>query len=186
MTDDEALSEYETASGLSLTYWDAPEKNTDPWVHILDREARAWHELHSRKLLNGGRAIGTVILRQRRWNRRKRKCLLPFSVQKWTNKRISLAAVRGASSVQQRYAPVRPSTLRVGRNATAGVFTRADAAQEIPDCRLSHRRIPPIGSEEGASRALDRLTLIDGLSTFLLEPSACGSIYEASLEGGKR
>jgi hypothetical protein len=33
MTDDEALSECETASGLSLlslTYWGAPEKNMDP------------------------------------------------------------------------------------------------------------------------------------------------------------
>jgi hypothetical protein len=78
MTDDEALSEYETASGLSLTYWDAPEKNTDPWVHILDREARAGHELHSRKLLNGGRAIGTVILRQRRLESAKMKMSPPL------------------------------------------------------------------------------------------------------------
>src|ERR1700722_767996 len=40
-------------------------------AHILDREVRAWHELHSRKLLNGRCAIGKVILMQRRyWGKR--------------------------------------------------------------------------------------------------------------------
>jgi hypothetical protein len=54
MTDDEALKEYETASGLFLTYWDAPERSADPgwWTRILDRETRAWQGLHTRKLLS--------------------------------------------------------------------------------------------------------------------------------------
>jgi hypothetical protein len=47
MTEDEALKEYETALGLFLTYWDAPERNADPgwWTRILDRETRAWQRL---------------------------------------------------------------------------------------------------------------------------------------------
>jgi hypothetical protein len=72
MTDDEALSECETALGLSLLaipdLLGRPRKeHGSGWcAHILDREVRAWHELHSRKLLNGRCAIGKVILMQRR------------------------------------------------------------------------------------------------------------------------
>jgi hypothetical protein len=54
MTDDEALKEYETALGLVLTHWNAPEPKEDPgwWSRVLDRETRVWQELYSRKLLD--------------------------------------------------------------------------------------------------------------------------------------
>jgi hypothetical protein len=55
MTDEEALSEYETALASLLTYWNAPERNEDPgwWSRVLDRETRAWQERYARKLIDG-------------------------------------------------------------------------------------------------------------------------------------
>ena len=54
MTDDQALKEYQTALGFLLIYWNAPETNQDPhrWGRVLEREAKAWLELNSRKLID--------------------------------------------------------------------------------------------------------------------------------------
>jgi hypothetical protein len=54
MTNNEALTEYGTALGFILTYWDGPERDEDPnwWFKILTRERNAWKELQMRGLLH--------------------------------------------------------------------------------------------------------------------------------------
>jgi hypothetical protein len=53
MTNDEALTEYGSALGFVLTYWDGPERDEDPnwWFKILVRERNAWKALQIRGLL---------------------------------------------------------------------------------------------------------------------------------------
>jgi hypothetical protein len=55
MTDNEVLTEYGTALGFILTYWNGPERDEDPnwWFKILTRERNAWKELQIRGLLHG-------------------------------------------------------------------------------------------------------------------------------------
>jgi hypothetical protein len=154
-----------------------PRKNMDRgWcAHILDREARAWHELHSFTAANFSTAAVHLEATAFEWENPLRVCR---SAQIKSNCFCGVA-----------WRVKRPTEVRVGPAFNAaggakrdrGVFTRADAVHEIPDCRLSHRRIPPIGREEGDKSktrklTLDHLTLIPGLSTVFPEPSACGSI----------
>jgi hypothetical protein len=64
---EKALAEYGTALRFMLTYWDAPERAEDLrwWRRILEREDRAWRELHDRGLL-GGEKYRKLILRVHR------------------------------------------------------------------------------------------------------------------------
>jgi hypothetical protein len=69
MTDEEALKEHEAALELILTYWDAPEtKGVEWWLGVLDRETRAWQELHTRKLLSSFKYFNVVSGAHRKAN----------------------------------------------------------------------------------------------------------------------
>jgi hypothetical protein len=111
-----------------------PRKNMDRgWrAHILDREARAWHELHSFTAANFSTAAVHLEATAFEWENPLRVC---------RSAQIKSNCFCGAWRVK------RPT--ESGAKRDRGVFTRADAVHEIPDCRLSHRRIPPIGREEG-------------------------------------
>jgi hypothetical protein len=70
MTDEEALKEYETALGSVLTYWNVPKRSEDPgwWTQVLDRETKAWQELHSRKLIDSFSYFDVVTSAHRKAN----------------------------------------------------------------------------------------------------------------------
>jgi hypothetical protein len=70
MTDEEALKEYETALQDMLSHRSAPQRDEDPnrWVRVLDRETRAWRELHSRRLLDSFPYFDTITNAHRHAN----------------------------------------------------------------------------------------------------------------------
>ena len=53
MTNDEAPTEYGSALGFVLTYWDGPERDEEPnwWFKVRVRERNAWKAAQIRGLL---------------------------------------------------------------------------------------------------------------------------------------